>query len=388
MNLTELILDENIDRVLVLDTGFKVIAWNKACELATGIKKDAIIGKNLFDYFPELQKDVNISAALTAALDGRKSFVPAGGQGRHSKYAENHFIPLKDASGQVIGILNVTHDVAHRINTESELTVLNSDMRRYQKEIESLNTELTIRNRQLLSLNSELKTFTNIAIHDYSETLRQLYLHFEYIVTNEAAKLSNTGRANIRKAQAAAQKMKLLTDDIIAYMRLNEFGSELQRIDLNELTRTVTEDLKPVMENAKVCLSIGRLPEIMGYPFLVSLVFYHLIENAIKFRKDNITPVIQISFEHVVKGKNLGFAVTDTSKEYYVITVTDNGIGFDGDKIDAIFQIFSRLGPDKYKGAGIGLAICKKAMEIHHGHITANSKNGQGSSFHCYFPVV
>lgn len=498
MNLAELLIDENIDQVLAFNTRSEIIFWNKTCESITGIKKEDAVGKSIFSIFPELNTDADNSAALLAASNGQKSFIPckrlvAG------DYVEKHFIPLKDEAGQVIGILLIKHNVAHRVQTENELRTLNeslanfkriidaahdaiitfdtegnitywngaadklfgyhpadilgrsvscllpeedrskaaaileslrsdaivdlvikqltkdgriidvivnifplideqnnfiggckivkdvTDLLKYKNDIELLNKELKSKNRQLASVHSELKTFTNIAVNNYSETLRQLYLHFEYITAHEAGKLSDPGKANIRKAQAAIQKMKLLTNDITAFTRLNEFDTELSTIDLNIVIGTLIEDIKEKSDTSNIEFIVNQLPIIKGYPFLVSMVFHHLLDNAIKFRKDKEPLQITIAAHIHAKGDRIKNDIASADTDYNVITVRDNGMGYPKDQEEHIFTIFTRLNT-KQKGSGIGLAICKKAMELHHGFITSESEQGVGSSFSCFFP--
>lgn len=502
MNLGELLIDESIDQVFALNTTFEVIVWNKACEIATGIEKNEIIGKNVYDRLPGMKENDTIRQALDAALRGNRSFVPHNKASHDKYYAERHFLPLRDDDRNIIGILVVTRDVAHRVKAEQELRALNlslvnfkriidsahdiiltfdvngqitywnaaaertfgysaeeilgmpvarllpdekrdlipdimdelradkaidivtsqrtkegneievaanifamadennvfvggckiardiTDILKYQKSIEILNDELTTRNRQLASVNSELKTFTSVAVNNYQETLRQLYLHFEYIMTNDAGKLSDPGKANIRKAQAAIQKMKLLTNDIIAFTRLNEFDTKIRTIDLDTALGIVVDDLRDTIEAANAKVDIGELPEIHGYPFLVSLVFHHLLQNAIKFRKDKVTPIVEVFSEGPVRGSEVANGSVRPHITYHVIVVKDNGIGFDNTEAENIFQIFTRLQASRYKGSGIGLAICKKAMELHGGTITTESQPGEGSSFRCFFPTA
>lgn len=499
MNLSELLIDENVDQVLALNTRSEIIVWNKTCETVTGLKKEDAIGKNIFSVFPEMMNNSADTDALNAAIAGVKSFVPYN-KISGSGYLEKNFIPLKDEEEKVIGILIIKHDVAHRIQTENELRTLNeslenfkriidaahdaiitfnqegnitywnaaaeklfgyspgeilgrsvgcllpvadrskaaaileglrsnaivdlvikqltkderlidvvvnifplidennkfiggckivkdiTDLLKYKDDVNLLNKELTVKNRQLASLNYELKTFTNVAVNNYSETLRQLYLHFEYITAHEAGKLSDPGKANIRKAQAAIQKMKLLTNDIIAFTRLNEFDPEISSIDLNNVLATIIGDVREKIDNANTQFTVGDLPVINGYPFLVSMVFHHLLDNAIKFRKEKEQLHVMISARTVAKGQKLKSDGTVADTTYNVITVSDNGIGFSKEQGDHIFKIFTRL-HTKQKGSGIGLAICKKAMELHHGFITTESTEGVGSSFSCYFPV-
>ncbi len=380
MDLAEQLLEENIDQVLALTTGFEVVAWNKACEIATGIGKEAILGKRIFDFFPGMEQNKALHNAMTAALNGFKSFVPHDRNDPLRQYVENHFIPLKNASGVVTGILNVIHNVAHRIKAEDELRTLSEN-------VALLNSELVAKNRQLNSLNSELKTFTNLAATHYSDTLRQLYLYFEFIAATEAGKLSNPGRANLRKAQGAIQKMKLLTEDIVSFTRLTEFGSQIESIDLNVVLSSTLDDLSERVESTKAIITTGELPQIQGYSFLVSLVFYHLLENALKFRKENTPPVISVSSPGSVKGSSIAHEAAHAQLDYHVIIFSDNGIGFEMLEEQKIYEIFTRLHTGKYKGSGVGLAICKKVMDLHSGFITAESEPGAGTTFRCYFPV-
>jgi PAS domain S-box-containing protein len=387
MNLAELLVDESIDRVLALDVRFHVIEWNKACETITGIKRTQILDKSIFDFFPEMKTNNTTFNALNAALKGYKSFIPHEDAADARQYAEHHIIPLKDNDDKVIGISIVTHDVAHRIKAENELRALNTSLEEHKKNIESLNNELVAKNRQLASLNSELKTFTSVAATDYSETLRQLYLHLEYIIAHEAAKLSDPGKGNIRKAQVAIQKMKLLTSDIISFTRLNQVDADIQTLNLNTVVKTVADDLKDSLDAAGATLTTDDLPEIKGYPFLVSLLFHHLLGNAVKFRKEKLRPLITVSSERSVSGSWIRHEAAQPGLNYHVITVADNGIGFDMGHAEDVFQIFFRIHPGKQKGSGIGLAVCKKAMELHGGFINTNSSEGNGASFSCFFPA-
>jgi light-regulated signal transduction histidine kinase (bacteriophytochrome) len=253
--------------------------------------------------------------------------------------------------------------------------------------IKALNQELVKRNRRLEFLNSELKTFTSIAANDYKETLKKLYTGMEYIINNDAKHLSNEAKANVRRAQSAIQKLKLLTEDIVSYASIQSLEPHATEVNLNEILSNVEKDLQKSIQDAHITLDCGKLSTITGYPFLISLLFNHLIDNAIKFRKDDESGHIKVSCDEKM-GSEIGHPDASPNVKYCVITFADNGIGFEKDNSEHLFIIFSKLHEKgKYKGSGIGLAIAKKIMEMHEGFITGEGIPGDGAVFKCYFPV-
>src|SRR5215212_4593217 len=112
-----------------------------------------------------------------------------------------------------------------------------------EDEIKELNKRLYTKNRELEAVNSELRTFSSIAANDYKSTLKNLYTLFEFILTNDAPQLSNSGRANLRRAQSAIQKMKLLTDDVISYSQIQIAEKDITTVDLNEIVDSARQKL-------------------------------------------------------------------------------------------------------------------------------------------------
>jgi len=253
-----------------------------------------------------------------------------------------------------------------------------------EEKIMQLNMALYAKNRRLEALSSELKTFNTIAANDYNETLKHLYNSMEFIINNDAKNLSDAGKANIRRAQAAIQKTKLLTDDIIAFSKIHP-EEQMTQVDLNEILVVVLNGLEEKIkaENAKICSD--KLPIINGYPPLVSLLFHHLITNAIKFRKDELDPTIDI--RHSVKnGSEIEHSAALANVTYDLISVIDNGIGFNPQEGEKIFTMFYRVHEKGKLKGGVGLAICKKIMDLHGGFI-ASECTPECTTFKCYFPV-
>jgi PAS domain S-box-containing protein len=255
-------------------------------------------------------------------------------------------------------------------------------------EIQELNKTLVKRNRELAFLNSELNTFNTVTANDYGETLRHIYLNLEVIISSDAKNLSHSGRANLRRAQAGIQKLNLLTDDLKSYGRLQEIGAKEEHVDMEEILRNVLQSFENQLQEFGTGVERKPLPVVQGYPSLISLLFHHLIDNAIKFQKDGAEHKIRINCWEFVDGKLLEIEQASPLLQYHVITVSDNGIGFPAEEAQKIFDIFYRLHPrNKYRGSGIGLSICRKIMEMHGGFIIAESVREEGASFHCYFPV-
>jgi len=254
-----------------------------------------------------------------------------------------------------------------------------------EEKIMELNRILFSKNRELEALSSELRTFNTIAANDYNETLKNVYNSMEFIVNNDAKNLSDAGRANIRRAQAAIQKMKLLTDDIIAFSKIH-LTEERTNVDLNEILTNVLNGLEQKIKSENAVILHDKLPVIMGYSSLLSLLLSHLIANAIKFRKEQISPTIEIRHS-VALGIDVKHSAAVGDVSYNVISVIDNGIGFDPQEGEKIFTMFYRRHEKgKQKASGIGLAICKKIMDLHGGFI-ASECTPECTTFKCYFPI-
>jgi signal transduction histidine kinase len=264
---------------------------------------------------------------------------------------------------------------------KEDITTIRED----RDKIRHLNHSLELKGRELELLNSELRTFANVAAHDYSETLRNLYTNLEFIIGSDGSKLSNAGKANVRRAQAAIQKLKLLTDDIIAYSKISASYGELALVDLVDIVSSVVENLKPRITQSDVAVKTEVLPIIQGYPSLLRVLFNHLIDNAIKFRKDHSEHVVHIKAEQI-EGSAINNPNVNRDSIYFVVKVSDNGIGFLPEDEEKIFEMFYRVHEKKYRGSGIGLPICKKIMDIHGGFITAKC-NPECTEFSCYFPI-
>lgn len=254
-------------------------------------------------------------------------------------------------------------------------------------ENKDLSLLLSNKNRELQFLHSELQTFTTVVAQDYLETLRQVYISLEMIISAEAHQFSNPSKAHLRRAQSMLQRLNLLTKDIVSYAAINPPAGKIETVNLNEIIDTVTRDLDEKIRAANATIHCTPLPDIKGYPLLLSVLFNHLLVNSLKFREPDRDPEIHIYHEWL-EGKDISNPESYPGKSYHKIAVKDNGIGFNPADREKIFEIFYQgHNRPNYKGSGTGLAIARKIMDIHGGFIAAGTTPGKGSEFCCYFIV-
>lgn len=366
-NFAEVLNDCSIDAIIAIDSHYTVIAWNKTAASIYGTLKKQAIGKSIFQLIKGLEEDKETVEAIRNALTGRQTFVPASKAHPHRKHSENHYIPLLDNDGTTMGVMNIVHDVAHRIKAEREL--------------QRLNDELEKRYRQLKLTSEELASFTYITSNKIKEPIRQIYTGVEHLIKVEGTRLSDSGKATFRRMQSSLSRMDLLLDDILSIAQISILERSHTPVDLTELLKEVQHEIEKKTD-INPSITVEELCVIKGHKNYLHMLFYNLLYNAVKFNETG-NPSIKISCKKVV----LKEPTTENDASYYQVTIADNGIGFDEADKERIFQAFEKLHPGKYKGSGIGLTIARKIMDAHNGFITAESCPGQGSLFHCFFPV-
>ncbi len=248
--------------------------------------------------------------------------------------------------------------------------------------------------QELHQSNQSLEQFAYIASHDLQEPLRKIVSFSDVLKTQFAGEISEAASDIVQRMQQSASRMRDLVSDLLNYARLSGTRTAFQRVDLNQLLKQVVDDLEFMIHDQHAEVIIGDLPIVQGDAVLLHQLFQNLITNALKFQSgtpDTPKPVIQINGS-LPRLKSLPQPLQtlgNPPQSYAQLTVADNGIGFDEKYIDQIFTIFQRLhGRSQYAGTGMGLAICKKVVDIHGGYITATSRQGDGAAFHIYLPVT
>ena len=249
------------------------------------------------------------------------------------------------------------------------------------------NQELEENNLSLQILNKELQSFSYLASHDLQEPLRKIQILANRIIESED-KLSEKGKDYFGRMQKAADRMRALIEDLLSYSSVNNTKrSKLIKSDLNLIIEDVKTQLSEIILEKKAVVNAEQLCDINIIPHQFRQVILNLISNALKFTKPGTSPIITIKSK-IVKNSKINNKSLPGIKEYCHITVTDNGIGFNEEYNEKIFEIFQRLHDrDVYPGTGIGLAIVKKIVENHNGIITAKGKEGKGAIFEMYIPA-
>ncbi|MCF0040177.1 PAS domain-containing sensor histidine kinase [Dyadobacter fanqingshengii] len=287
-------------------------------------------------------------------------------------------------------MLGTMMDITDRKEDELALKISEDKYRTLADELESqvqLRTkELTVANSELVKTNMELAQFAYVASHDLQEPLRKIQTFATRILETENDNLTERGKDYFRRMQASSTRMQQLIVDLLAFSRANAVEKHFEKIDLNVVLQNVTEQLGDMILQTDARIVSDDLPvwNIIEYQF--EQLFTNLIANAIKFTKPGTSPVITIR-SGVIPGELIPQQDAEAYLTYQYLSFSDNGIGFDPQFKDRIFQVFQRLhNRSAYEGTGIGLAICKKIVENHKGLIDAIGKPGIGSTFIVYLP--
>lgn len=249
-----------------------------------------------------------------------------------------------------------------------------------------LNIKLKERNSELEKSNQELASFNHVASHDLQEPLRKIQTFISRISDADKAVLSDNAKDYISKIETSAKRMRVLIDDLLLFSKTNTTKKEFIKSDLNELIENAKLELAVIIDEKKGNFKIDKLPKLKVIPYQIEQLFINLIGNSLKYSQPGIPPQINIGCDKILSTEYP--EILDQSiKKFYKITFTDNGMGFDPQFKDNIFVLFQRLhSKTDYPGTGIGLAICKKIVENHKGHITADSEPNHGSVFTVFLP--
>lgn len=223
----------------------------------------------------------------------------------------------------------------------------------------------------LESKRKEMEQFAYIASHDLREPLLNIKNYVDLFADEYRGKLDADSDEYLYRISRATQRMDELIKGLLDYSRLSKV-KELQKVDCNEIMNEVLADLNLLIQNAEAKISVAKLPILMAYPLELKQLFQNLLTNAVKFKHKNIVPEINISAE--------------LKNDVWQFVFEDNGIGIEDADKEKIFDLFQRVhNRNEYEGSGIGLAYCKKIVELHHGNIWIDSTLEKGSSF--YFTI-
>lgn len=273
----------------------------------------------------------------------------------HASIAE----PLLDSNGAVIKWIGALIDI--------------HDQKTISEKLERLVQERTA---ELLRSNEDLQQFAHVASHDLKEPVRKITTFAKMVEDLDGPNLSGRGRVCLEKVQNAADRMMNMVNGVLGYSQLAATEQIYETIDLAALIQSAETDLEVIIQQKKATIVLGKLPDIAGAPVLIHQLFYNLINNALKFSRIDVPPVITI---------------TGALQENDMVRIVleDNGIGFEQEYAERIFKTFTRLNSkDSYEGTGLGLALCRKIVTRHHGAIAAEGTPNKGARFILLLPAA
>ncbi|HEY6171126.1 MAG TPA: CHASE3 domain-containing protein [Candidatus Kapabacteria bacterium] len=372
------ILEAAPDAVVTIDKDGIITSWNAEAEHIFGWNKDETIGKTL----PET---IIPNRHHHGHTNGMKRYLSTGEGPVLNKAIEVHGrtkagtevpIELKIAASEgndSIEFIGFMRDVSIRKELE--------DIARKRTQ------EIIEINKALVKTNEELESFAYISSHDLQEPLRHIQTFISRIKDKDHEQLSDNSKKFFSKIESASVRMQALIADLLAYSRANTEAKSFEQTNIEEVIKEVLSELQETIEEKKAVIEIEGMCTISTIQYQFQQMLHNLLSNALKFSRPDVQPHISIYCKNIVPVAGIHPEIIP-GKTYCHISVTDNGIGFDEQYKDRIFQVFQRLhDKNTIAGTGIGLAIVKKIVENHNGIITASGQPGNGARFDIYLPV-
>lgn len=282
--------------------------------------------------------------------------------------------PLKDGSEKAQQWIGYIVDI-HAQKVFEETLRDNIELKQAQQRLRENQLVLESYIEELNRSNFELQQFAFVASHDLQEPVRKLLFYSDYLLRKYTSEMDEKGVEYLANMQAASQRMRSLIQGLLVFSQINKAEIELKPVDLNEVINDARQDMEIAIGEKKAVINVQPLPVIDADQRMMRQLFENIISNALKYSRKTETPVIDITCRR--------------DNGYFEIGFKDNGIGFDQQYLSQMFMLFQRLhGRDDYAGTGMGLAICRKIVEMHKGRIWAEGKEGEGAAFYVSLPVA
>ena len=348
------ILETMADALFVIDAAGCIRVVNNAVQHLLGYRNHDLLGKSI-DHIEQTSGDETISRTLRD--------LARRGPIRDQERVLRH----RDGSGVDV---SVSISPVGEAGTQEGAVVIARDIRERKRADETLRDAMT----RLEHSNRELEDFAYVASHDLQEPLRKIQAFGDLLKSKHATGLDTQGRDYIDRMQSAAHRMQVLINDLLTFSRVTTKAQPFIPVDLGQVAADVVHDLENRIRESGGTISVGPMPVIDADPTQMRQLLQNLAANALKFRRDDVPPVVDVHGE--------------IRNGHCHITVADNGIGFEEKYAERIFTMFERLhARTKYEGTGIGLAICRKIAERHGGEVRAHGKPGEGATFVVTLPV-
>lgn len=270
------------------------------------------------------------------------------------------------------------------INRSLELEV--NERKASEEKVTELNKQLLENIARLESANKDLDLFAFMASHDLQAPLRKIRMFSDRLLGNPGDALGKESRLYLSRIQEVSRRMQDLINDILRFSKISVEKQSFEEVDLNGVMEEVLSEMEGLIREKNAVITVDKLPVLPASTVLMGPLFSNLISNALKYSKKLGEPRVRIRYEEAPVGNGINGREPET--RYGRIYIEDNGIGFDQKYAEQIFDMFRRLHANaEYEGTGIGLALCKKIVEMHKGFISALGKPGEGAVFIVSLPL-
>jgi len=424
------IVESSEDAIISKSLDGIIKSWNKGSEKMFGYTAKEAIGRHISLIIPP--EYTNDEKKILERIRNNE-IIAHFETVRKKKNGEQFFVsltvsPLKNRAGSIIGISKIARDITSGKKSEASLIHANKELAFQNKEKEKRAAELIIANKELafqntekekraaeliiankelvfqneekgkraaeliiankelvfqnqekerraselITANKELEQFSYIASHDLQEPLRTVSNYMKVFEEDYLEQLDDNARKYLNSVNNATRRMSMLIKSLLDFSRLGR-NTKLTEVDCKKIIYDVIADLDIMIKTSNADIEVAEMPRLNVYETEICRLFQNLIINAIKFRRKDTQLEIRISAEKI--------------NEEWKFSVSDNGIGIAPVHFERIFDIFQRLPADEiYEGNGIGLANCKKIVQLHQGKIWVESKPAQGTTFHFTIP--
>lgn len=391
-NLRNMILQAPVAMCIFKGPEYVVDIANERMIEIWGKTPGEVMNKPIFEGLPEV-KEQGLEKLLGNVYTTGETFnafempvkLPRAGK-VETTYINFVYEPFYEVEGKISGVIAVAVEVTEQVLARRKIEEV---VAQRTKELAEANAALLRSNVDLKRSNVNLEEFAYAASHDLKEPIRKIHFFSDRLKVSLSERMTEVEKQSFEKMETAAKRMSSLIDDLLSYSQVSLRPGAFEEVDMNQVIEQVLVDLDLEIEQKSAVVQVEKLCVVQGHHRQLQQAFQNLIANAVKYSKPDVPPVIRISCE-LKKGiqLHLSLSLEEREKDFWAISVADNGIGFEQRDAERIFNVFTRLhGNVEYRGTGVGLSIVRKVTENHHGYVTAESSPEKGSVFTVYLPA-
>lgn len=363
------LLESAPDGIVTVDGEGRILMANEQVEKLSGYSRPELIGNRVEMLVPQRVRDVHVHHRQGYMAHPRTRPMGVGldlylqRKDGSEMPVEISLSPMQTAQGRVV--MAILRDITER--------------RKAQQAIRQLNADLERRANELQAANQELEAFAYSVSHDLRAPLRGVDAYAKILLESQRDKLDEDGRFVLNQVVESAQEMGRLIDDLLAFSRMGRREMLLGTVDMDDLVRSVCQELARAHPDRHLDFEIAPLPPAQGDQAMIREVLRNLLGNAVKFTTVREAARIEVS---ALSGEQAG-GDREVGQDSVVYRVRDNGVGFDPHYRHKLFRVFQRLHTTaQFEGTGVGLALVKRIIDRHGGHVWAEGELDRGAAFY------